>query len=106
MNTITATPSVATARHHGFTCPNCGSHYFGTFTNEAVRPGGALIDPNFPKQASVGHCNEHGHTGNGCQFRWNRNDAEMEAKCIYEQTLEEWMADYDLRRQERETQNT
>lgn len=39
-----------------FTCPECGSHLFGTAIGCGERP-------------DYGHCN-----GQGCRFKWNRDD--------------------------------
>lgn len=67
------------ARYHGFTCPECGSHYFGTSNWHGVL---------------TGHCHGDQHTGSGCGFTWDRTDKAEEARCMYEQTLEEWAASY------------
>lgn len=78
-----------TPRYHGFTCPDCGSHFFGT----SKVPKGFFKD--HPEATRVGHCHANAHTGNGCKFSWNRDDQEMEDKCIYNQTPEEWAASYE-----------
>lgn len=77
-----------TPRHNGFTCPNCGSHHFGTFK---YHPS---MGSEFPANTRVGTCNEHGHSGNGCTFRWNRDDKAQEDACMYQQTFEEHMAQF------------
>lgn len=73
-------------RHNGFTCPKCGSHYFGTSVN---RLG---YDKDFPAEANIGTCNSHQHTGNGCTFKWNRDVKEQETSVMYQQTFEEYVA--------------
>ncbi len=75
-------------RYHGFTCPNCGSHMFGTHTHHRA------MGDKYPHGARVGQCNEHQHSGNGCTFEWNRDVAESEESCMYVQTREEWMASF------------
>lgn len=74
----------ATPRYHGFTCPECGHHEFGTYTWPAAM--GTL----FPAGTSVGSCHSHQHHGTGCKFKWNRDDPDAESKAMYEQTPEEW----------------
>lgn len=72
---------MSTNRYHGFTCPKCGSHFFGT---------SVLRGPDGQKQ-TFGRCHENQYSANGCDFTWDRDDAEAEAKAMYEQTKEEWM---------------
>ena len=76
------------ARYHGFTCPDCGSHYFGTHTHHRA------MGDKYEHGTKVGKCHEHQHSGNGCTFEWNRGDPEAEAVAMYEQTPEEWMASF------------
>jgi len=76
------------ARYHGFTCPDCGSHYFGTHTHHRA------MGEKYEHGTKVGKCNAHQHTGNGCAFEWNRDDPEAEAIAMYKQTPEEWMASF------------
>jgi hypothetical protein len=65
-------------KYHGFTCPECGRHEFGT----SPLPNGVM----------VGHCHGHQHSGNGCTFKWDRKNAEDEKNVFYDMTREEWMA--------------
>lgn len=64
--------------YHGFTCPNCGRHEFGT--------------SSLPNGVSVGSCHGHEYSGNGCTFKWDRNNEADEAAAFYTMTREEWMA--------------
>ena len=67
------------SRYHGFTCPECGSHYFSTeFFNDA---------------APIGKCTENQYSKNGCAYKWCRDDAEAEGVCMYEMAREEFLAD-------------
>ncbi len=75
------------ARHHGFTCPACGSHFFGTRKHYAV------MGDAYPTGTAVGMCNARQHQPSTCGFEWNRDDPQAEAQCMYEQTPEEWAAD-------------
>lgn len=75
------------ARYHGFTCPKCGSHYFGTHKHYAV------MGSKYKAGTMVGTCHENLHSGNGCAFEWDRSDVAAESACMYEQTPEEWMED-------------
>ena len=68
------------SRYHGFTCPKCGSHYFGT----------SRMGKDAPQ---VGRCNENQHSGNGCTYEWRRDDADADAACMYEMTEDEFHAD-------------
>jgi len=74
-------PHPEKAAYHGFTCPVCGRHEFGT----SPLPGGV----------SVGHCHGHQHSGNGCTFSWDRNNAADEANVMHTQTEEEWAASFN-----------
>lgn len=87
-NFLDTLPDDKPPRHHGFTCPNCGSHRFGTYTYRAQ------FGSKYPPGTQVGHCNEHGNSGNGCEFTWNRNDKAAEDACMYAQTEQEWAAAY------------
>lgn len=81
-------------RHHGFTCPNCGSHYFGTYT---------YIDrmgTKFPHGTRVGECHAHHHAPSTCRFEWDRGDSSVESQVMYEQTEEEWAEAMDKLREE------
>ena len=71
-------------RKPGFTCPECGSPYFGTCAEycEGQKTG-----------RYVGYCHGEEHTGIRCKFQWVRNSAD-EARCMYEQTMEEYMQAY------------
>lgn len=71
-------------RHHGFTCPNCGSHFFGTYRHHRT------MGDKYPHDTSVGNCQEYLHAKSACRFQWNRDDAVAEAECMYTQTPEEW----------------
>jgi predicted RNA-binding Zn-ribbon protein involved in translation (DUF1610 family) len=79
----TASP---TPRYHGFTCPNCGSHMFGTHTHYR------LMGDKYPHGTSVGQCQAFHHSQTDCRFEWNRDDPKAEAECMYEQTETEWQA--------------
>jgi hypothetical protein len=72
-------------RQAGFTCPMCGSHYFGT----SMHPPGT----------NTGHCKENHYSGNGCRFVWDRSDENEERAVMYEPTRDEWTASYEARRQ-------
>lgn len=72
-------------RYQGFTCPNCGSHNFGTHTHRVL-----FMGKKYPEGTKVGKCHENQHTGNGCQFEWNRNDPVVEDQCMYQQTSSSW----------------
>lgn len=78
-----------TPRYHGFTCPECGSHMFGTI----MKPDGTKI----------GLCHENNYSGNGCSFTWNRKDPDMESKVMYKQTRAEWLAGFDLQNESSKT---
>lgn len=73
-------PHPKKTEYHGFTCPECGRHEFGT--------------SGLPSGVSVGHCHGHQHSGNGCTFSWDRNNAVDEANVFHHQTREEWMASW------------
>ena len=73
------------ARHHGFTCPKCGSHMFGTHMHHSV------MGDKYPHGASVGKCQGYLHEASDCRYEWRRDDASAEAECMYEQTPQEWM---------------
>lgn len=59
-------------KYHGFTCPQCGGHLFGTAT--------------WPNKSSVGHCNTP-----TCGYKWDRSDKAAEDAVIQYLTHEEWM---------------
>lgn len=84
------TENTRNTRHNGFTCPKCGGHTFGTYTHYTQ-----FMDNKFPDKARVGYCSGNEHNGNGCDYKWNRADAEKEAEAIYHYTLAEHMAVYD-----------
>jgi hypothetical protein len=63
--------------YHGFTCPTCGSHYFGTHS--------------LPNGTSVGKCHAHQHTGNGCTFSWDRTNASDEGNVMHYLSYDEWL---------------
>ena len=67
-------------RYNGFTCPKCGSHYFGT--SRAGRDA-----------REVGRCHENHYSRNGCTYEWRRDDAEAEAACMYRMTAAEFLSD-------------
>lgn len=73
-------PHPQKAEYHGFTCPECGRHEFGS----SPLPNGVM----------VGHCHGHQHSGNGCTFKWDRNVPEDEANVFHHQTAEEWKASW------------
>ncbi len=75
-------------RHHGFTCPNCGSHFFGTYRYEAA------MGDKYKSGTQVGKCNRHQHELSDCRFEWDRSNIEQESTAMYEQTKEEWDAEY------------
>lgn len=77
------------SRYHGFTCPECGSHMFGTYTYQPS------MGRKYPAGTRVGMCHENQHSGNGCRFEWDRSDPESESAVMYVQTLQEWMAAFD-----------
>jgi hypothetical protein len=64
-------------KYHGFTCPECGRHEFGTSP--------------LPNGVSIGHCHGHQHSGNGCTFKWDRNNKEDEKNVFYNMTRDEWI---------------
>lgn len=66
-------------KYHGFTCPNCGRHEFGT----SPLPDGTLI----------GNCHGASYAAEsaGCTFSWDRNNAQDEKNAIYSMSREEWM---------------
>ena len=68
------------SRYHGFTCPKCGSHYFGT-----SRMG--------KDEQQIGRCHENQYSRNGCTYQWRRDDYAAEAACMYQMTAEEFFAD-------------
>jgi hypothetical protein len=75
-------------RHHGFTCPRCGSHMFSTHTH--FPPMG----DKYPPGTQVGSCTANQYIGNNCTYTWRRDDNAAEAACMYTQTPEEWAAEY------------
>lgn len=79
------------AKFHGFTCPSCGSHMFGTHKNLGS------VTNQYPAGAAIGSCQGFQDTPSECRFTWNRADSAIESQCLYSQTREEWMADYDSR---------
>lgn len=88
-------PHATREQHHGFTCPSCGGHRFGTCSTN-FKPHGAneLLYPQFPQGVSVGHCNEYLEGFKRCGFTWNRNDPEQEKACLHFMTMEQWAATY------------
>lgn len=68
-------------KYHGFTCPNCGRHEFGT--------------NSMPNGVSVGSCHGNSYSGNGCTFMWDRNKPEDEENVFYHQTPAEWWEQYE-----------
>ena len=77
-------------RHHGFTCPNCGSHAFGTFKYHPA------MGKQYPADTRVGSCHEHYSTSEStCRFTWNRDDYLAESQCMYEQSEAEWQDAYE-----------
>lgn len=88
-------------RYHGFTCPNCGSHYFGTYKHHSA------MGDQYPHGTSVGCCHAHHHDPSStCRFTWNRDDKEAEDKAIYHQTKEEWAASWEeVKRQFQQSQS-
>ena len=85
--------SSAAPRYHGFTCPNCGSHAFGTHTHFEV------MGPAHPPGSRVGTCQAYLHEQSDCRFSWNRGDEQAEAQCMYTQTPEEWAASWQATRE-------
>lgn len=51
-------------RYHGFTCPECGRHEFGT--------------SSFPNGVMIGHCHGNSYSNNGCTFSWDRKNFDDE----------------------------
>lgn len=73
-------------RYHGFTCPKCGSHHFGTHKE---------INPKDGREVTIGSC--HARLGynnpdrnNSCNFSWNRMIPQQEELVMYFQSSEEW----------------
>lgn len=72
-------------KYQGFTCPKCGSHYFGT-------------SKSFSDKQLYGHCN-----GDNCNFKWRRSfrknsglqnkisDYSLEKLAIHEMNKKEFM---------------
>jgi hypothetical protein len=77
------------SRYNGFTCPNCGSHRFGTHAHHRS------MGDKYRHGTLVGTCHENQYSGNGCIFEWDRGNPIEEAECIYQQTLEEYVADFE-----------
>lgn len=68
-------------KYHGFTCPNCGRHEFGT----NPLPGGV----------EIGVCHGNQYAGNQCDFTWNRNNEQDENNCFHNMTREQWMETFN-----------
>lgn len=80
---------MTSSRHHGFTCPQCGSHYFGTHVHHRV------MGDKYPHLTRVGQCGARRHDASSqCKFEWNRDDSIQEHECIYMQTPAEWEQSY------------
>jgi predicted RNA-binding Zn-ribbon protein involved in translation (DUF1610 family) len=78
-------------RYSGFTCPNCGSHFFGTTTWFAKMNRDLVYSyVNYEPGTQVGFCHAHQHTGNGCRFTWDRSDPVQETQCLYKLSSEEY----------------
>lgn len=71
-------------KYHGFTCPQCGSHKFGT----------SRFKDETGKNQHRGYCHEDQYTRNGCRFSWDRDNPDEEKAAMYSQTEEEWMQSY------------
>jgi hypothetical protein len=54
-------------KHNGFTCPDCGSHLFGTIS--------------LPNGVSIGCCH---NTAANCHFKWDRRDVRSENNAVNE----------------------
>lgn len=89
----TATPNKS---YHGFTCPMCGSHMFGTFKLPSLKSFSSRYSDQYAPGTSVGICHAHGHTGNHCDFHWDRSNKEHETIAIYEMPYEEYMNGFIL----------
>jgi len=81
------------SRFHGFTCPQCSSHMFGSFKYNSA------MGDEFPAGTFVGRCNGSAHYEPkakeiGCKFQWNRDDPKAEAAVIYHPSEEEWVATF------------
>lgn len=63
--------------YHGFTCPNCGRHEFGT--------------SSFPNGVTIGHCHGNSYAANGCTFSWDRSNQADEDNAVHTMTSAEWM---------------
>ncbi len=64
-------------QHGQFTCPNCGSHYFGTKQQ--------------PEKQDIGYCKGE-KAENGCEFTWLRSDLELYKKMFSFLSQEKHMA--------------
>ena len=80
-------------RYHGFTCPNCGGHRFGSFKWHEKMGG------KYPHMTFIGRCHENTYTNNDCTFEWVRDDPVQESACMYKQSKEEWMAEWEKTKQ-------
>lgn len=84
---MTQTTSTA-PRYHGFTCPKCGSHMFGTHKQHES------MGDAYPHGTSVGSCHAYVQGQGKCRFQWNRDDPKAEAEAMYTQSPDEWEASY------------
>lgn len=94
-----------TQRYSGFTCPNCGSHLFGSFKWHSVMEGGHYVSIDGRKPASgdlIGTC--HGTTGGeeravtlDCHYRWNREDPTVEDRAMYHRPVNEAWGEFRRR---------
>lgn len=88
------------SRYHGFTCPQCGSHYFGTGRYLSV------MGDKYEHNTQVGYCQAWQHEPSDCRYEWNRDNKEQEAACMYQQTAEEWAAEWEKTRNMFKASNT
>lgn len=62
-----------------FTCPKCGSHFFGTFKYHDVMgksPASTFHNKGFVHGEYYGQCNRHQYENTDCRFTWHRSPAE------------------------------
>lgn len=77
----------------GFTCPECGGHYFGTMSTYSV----VIISEygeRYPDKIRLGECRSKKPDGEKCTFSWLRNNESYEADCIYFMPRDVWANSY------------
>jgi hypothetical protein len=103
MKTTPPYPDGLPFRYSGFTCPQCGGHFFGTFLNRMIPQrgigvddpviGARMIRPEFPGNVDIGSCN-YGVLDDGgstCNYKWERSKDD-ELGVMYSVPEEEWSA--------------